>query len=526
MKLTTAEEAAKLVKDGDTVVCSGFMLSTVAEEMYSALEKRFLETSSPKNLTIMCGAGVGDLRPEVDLGLDHFAHEGLLKRVIAGHYGSNHRITKMINENRIESYNWPQGVISHVVRAVGNGQKGYLTKIGMKTYMDPRLEGAKMNDITKEDLIEVVDLLGEEYLYYKAPKVDVALIRGTTADEDGNVSFEDEIAYSMARVSAMAAKACGGKVIVQVKNYVKSGQIDPRMVQVAGIFVDAIIITQDLDRNHRQTPGSFHNDALCGQFKVTTSSVRPLKMSAKKIIGRRAAMELIPHSVVNLGIGVPETVSAVAAEEGCSDQMVMTVEAGAIGGIPAGGWDFGASINPWALVEEPVQFDFYHSGGLDVTFLGLAEVNKLGSVNVSKFGTKITGCGGFIDISQSTKKVVFCGTFTAGGLDLGIKDSALSVITEGRAKKFKGDLQQVTFSGEFAVETKQEVLFITERAVFELVEGGLKLIEIAPGIDLQKDVLDQMEFDPIISEDLKLMDTKLFIEEPIGLKTHLEAMTK
>lgn len=518
MKIYSREEAVKLIKSDDLIVTSGFMLCTVAEEILETLEKRFNETKEPKNLTVMCGAGVGDLGKDLDFGLNHFAHEGMLKRVVVGHFGSNNRIVDLVNQNKVEAYNWPQGVVGHVVRATANGQKGYLTKIGLRTFIDPRLEGSKLNDITEEDLVQLVNLDGEDYLYYKAPKVDIALIRGTTADEVGNITFEEEAAYSMAKYAAMAAKASGGKVIVQVKNVVKAGQLDAQQVQIAGIFVDAIVITENIERNHRQTPGVYYNPALAGHVKVPVDLVKPLKLSDRKIIGRRAAMELVPHSIVNLGIGIPEAVSDVATEEGCSDDLVMTVEAGAIGGSPAGGTSFGTSLNAWSMNDEPTQFDFYHSGALDMTFLGLAEVNKNGDVNVSKFGPQITGCGGFIDISQSTKKVVYCGTFTAGGLKVEIRDGKLNILTEGRIMKFKKDVQQVTFSAEQALENGQTILYITERAVFQLTTSGLELIEIAPGINLERDVLAQMEFTPIVSKNLKVMDNSLFQEERFGLK--------
>jgi propionate CoA-transferase len=522
LKLRTAAEAVKMIKDGDTVVTSGFMLATTPEELFIAIEDRFTETNAPKDLTLMCAAGVGDLRGG-NTGLNHFAHDGLLKRVIVGHFGSNDQIVSMVNANKIEAYNWPQGIVSHVLRARGNGEKGLLSRVGLRTYMDPRVSGSRMNDVTKEELVQLVNLNGDDYLYYKAPKVDIAIIRGTTSDEHGNISFEDEIALSMARVAALAAKASGGKVIAQVKNYVKAGQIEPKSVGVCGIFVDAVVLTKDVDRNHRMTPGALYDQAIAGHMQVPTGSMKPLEMSERKVIGRRAAMELVPNSIVNLGIGIPEAVSAVAAEEGCSGDMVMTVEAGAIGGVPAGGLNFGASLNPWSITDEPTQFDFYHSGYLDVTFLGLAEVNPIGDVNVSKFGPKIPGCGGFIDISQSTKKVVYCGTFTAGGLKVEITDGKVVIAEEGRSKKFKKSIEQITFSGKQALENGQEVIYITERAVLALTETGLELREIAPGIDLEKHILSQMEFEPAIAKDVKIMDKSLFMEGLIGLKGVIEA---
>ena len=350
---------------------------------------------------------------------------------------------------------------------------------------------------------------------YKTPKIDVALIRGTSADAYGNISFEEEALPVDMRLIAMAAKACGGKVIVQVKYSCERLMTDK--VVIPGIFVDAVVVSEEPEKNHRQTQLHFYDPSLSGRVFVAQDAIASLPLNAKKVISRRAAMELTRGAVINLGVGTPEGIANIAAEEGVSDLITMTSESGAVAGVPLGGKAFGSVQNAWAIVEQEVQFDFYDGGGLDVSYLGLAEADRVGNVNVSHFGTNVTGCGGFINISQTTQNLVYCGTFTAGGLKETIGDGKLTILQEGRQKKFIDKVQQITFSGEYGAEIGQNVLYVTERAVFKLVEGGLKRIEIAPGVDLQKDILDQMEFTPIV-EDYKLMDERLFREESIHLK--------
>ena len=520
-KICTASEAVKMVRSGNFLVCSGNMNSSMPEELLIALEKRFLETSEPRNLTIMSGSGVGDMGPITHKGFQHLAHEGLIKRVIVGHYGSNNTIMDMVVNNKVESYNFPQGVVEHMLRCRAQGKDGELTKIGLKTYVDPRLEGGKMNEITAEELVQLHELNGEEYLFYPMPQIDIGLVRATTADENGNLSYEEEAAYVNARAIAMATRASGGKVIAQVKNVVKAGAIPAKEVHIAGVFVDKIVICQEPVNNHRQTMGDFYNAAYTGRFKVPVPPTASIELGPNKVIARRAAMELVPNALVNLGLGIPEAVSAVAAEEGISDQLVLTVETGALGGIPAPRFSFGASINAWSHVDSPTMFDVYNGGCLDVTFLGMAEISPRGDVNVSRFGPKLSGCGGFIDLTQCTKNVVFCGTLTSGGLKIGFGNGKIKILHEGKNRKFVKKVFQTTFSGERAVETGQNILYVTERCVFKLTEKGLLLIEIAPGVDLEKDILANMDFKPVISEDLKLMDARLFGEPKIGLKEHV-----
>lgn len=511
VKILTAAEAANLVEDGMTVSTNGFVACDLPEELTSALEKRFLETGSPKNLTYFYAAGQGNRDGS---GADHFAHEGMTSTVIAGHYNMAPKLGELIMQNKIKAYNLPQGTLSQLYRDIAAKKLGTLTHVGLYTFADPRVEGGKLNDITTEDLVEVVNICGEERLLYKAIHVDVALIRATYADEYGNITMEHECCTAEATAIAQAAKNCGGKVIVQVEKVVTD--VDPKLVKVPGIYVDAVVVTENKE-NHTQCVGCEYDGSMTGEFRVPLGSLEAPSLSPKKIIGRRAAMELRPDTVVNLGIGIPEYISMVANEEGIGDHFTLTVEAGPVGGVPQGGPQFGGAVNAQAILDQPAQFDFYDGGGVDDAFLGLAQADKDGNINVSKFGPKIAGCGGFINITQNAKRVVFCGTFTAGGLDVAVENGQLHILQEGKSRKFLNHVEQITFSGNYAKRLNKEVLYITERAVFKLTKDGLMLIEIAPGVDLEKDVLAHMDFKPLISKDLKLMDEFLFREELMDL---------
>lgn len=514
MKIITATEAALLVNDNQTITTSGFVGSNCPEALTSALEKRFLETGSPKKLTYFYASGGGDSDYRA---CNHFAYEGLLKRVIGGHYNLNPRLGNLALEGKIEAYNLPQGVLSHMFRDTAGGRIGTITHVGLNTFIDPRVEGGKLNKITTEDIVKVIEIEGQEKLLYKAQKLDVAFIRGTTADEKGNITMEKEAMTLEATSMAQAVRNCGGKVIVQVSKIVQAGSLNPRLVVIPGIYVDYVVVCEESCHN-KQTFITSYNPSYSGEDRVPIASVKPLELNERKIIGRRAAMELTSGSVVNLGIGMPEAVSNVANEEDICDYMTLTVEAGPIGGIPAGGLDFGASTNPECILDQPYQFDFYDGGGLDLAFLGLAQVDEQGNINVSKFGTRIAGCGGFINITQNAKKVFFCGTFTAKGLKISSGNGELKILEEGKRKKFLKNVEQITFSGKYAVKVKQPVMYITERAVFELREDGMHLVEIAPGIDLQKDVLNLMDFKPIITAELKEMDSRIFEEGIMKIK--------
>ena len=509
----TAAEVAASIQDGQTIAGSGFVASALPEALYIALEKRFLETGSPKNLTFCYASSQGSWG---GTGGDRFAHKGMTKRVIGAHYATAPAMGKALLNNELEGYNFPQGAITNLFREIAANKVGTITHVGLHTFVDPRIEGGKINSITKEDLVEVINIGGREMLWFKAFPVDVALIRGSYADENGNVTVHREVIPGEVTAIAQAAKNSGGKVYVQVEKIVKAGTLDAKMVKIPGIYVDALVVAEP--HEHEQSIGCDFDPSLTGEVRIPVDSLEPLPLDAKKIIGRRGAMELSEGVVVNLGIGAPEYVSAVANEEGISDFMTLTVEAGPIGGVPQGGKRFGSTRNAEAILCHHEQFDFYDGGGLDLAFLGLAESDKNGSINVSRFGPKLAGCGGFMHIAQSAKKVFFLGTFTAGGLKTSVKDGKLIIDVEGREKKFVDTVEQITFNGKYNAEKGKNVKYITERAVFELRKDGVYLMEVAPGIDVQTQILDLMDFTPKMDGEPKIMDAKLFRTELMGLK--------
>lgn len=507
------EEAVALIKDGDTVSTSGFCSVALPETLTSALEKHFLDEDYPKNLTLFHCAGQGNGQ---GAGSDHFAHEGLIKRVVAGHFNLAPKLNKMVVENKVEGYNLPQGTIAQLFRDIAAKRIGTITHVGLNTFVDPRNEGGKLNEKTTEDLVKLVEIDGQKKLLYKSFPINVALLRGTYSDEKGNISLERESCISDVKLIAQATKNSGGTVIVQVEKVLSNGSLNPKFVEIPSIYVDAVVVANPEDRYQFIGSDSPYDPSLSGEKTVMTGSGTALPLDQRKIIAHRAAMELQPDTVVNLGIGIPETISAVANEEGMSDYMTLTVEAGPVGGIPLGGVGFGSSINADAIFDEGAQFDFYDGGGLDLAYLGLAQVDQAGNVNVSRFGSRIAGCGGFINITQNAKKVFFCGTFTAGGLKIETGDGQLHIVQEGKFPKFIDNVDQITFSSSYAQEVGQPVTYITERAVFELRKDGLYLTEIAPGIDLEKDVLRLISFTPKIDQ-LKTMDERIFRDQPMKL---------
>lgn len=518
MKIITKAEAAQLIKDQSTLAFSGFELACANEEVAIGIEERFLATGSPQDLTVMHSSCWGDRQ---DKGMSHLSHEGLLKRWIGGIVkASSPKLSEMIQGNQCQAYNLPQGVLAQLYREIAAKRPGLITKVGLETYIDPRVEGGKMNEVTKEELVQVIQLLEEEWMFYPAFPIDVGLIRGTYADENGNLTLAKEGLQMEVLPIAQAAHNSGGIVIAQVERVVENGTLHPKDVVVPGILIDYVVVSEP--ENHFQTGTTQYEPAFNGDVKIPLAGVPTLPLDARKVIARRAAMELVPGTVLNLGVGIPVNVSTVTAEEGVSEKIILTTEAGTIGGVPAGLKDFGHAYNAEMLIDHHAQFDFYDGGGLDLSVLGLAEVDQFGNVNVSKLGNQVIGCGGFINISQTAKKIVFTGTFTAGGLKTEVADGKLTILNEGRNKKFVQAVNQITFNGGYATKSGQEVLFVTERAVFKLIDGKLVLTEIAPGVNLAEDVLAQMDFEVAIAADMKEMPRALFKEEWGGLAKIME----
>ncbi len=508
-KIITAKEAAYLIKDEDTVGCSTMGLAGWPEEVAQEIEKRFLETDKPRNLTIKQGSACGDWG---ERGITRFGHEGLVKKWAAAHVGSAAQMNELVKQNKIQAHCLPQGVVVNLWREIAAGRPGLITKVGLGTFVDPRIEGGKMNEVTTEELVELIEIKGEEYLLYKTFPINVALIRGTTCDENGNLTMEKEGFINEALALSQATKNTGGIVIAQVEYIAKAGTLYPKSVQVPGALVDYVVKASKKEACW-QTEALYYEPSFSGEMKIPLYSIPRLPLGVRKIIARRSSMELKEGMMVNLGVGMySASVALIAAEENCSDKIILSAESGQFGGVPASPPNFGHSYNPEAMINHGAMFDYYDGGGIDVTFLGFAQVDKTGNVNASKFSGRLLGPGGYINISQNAKKVVFCGTFTAGA-EIEVKNGEVIIKNEGKKKKFIDEVEQITFSGKFSSSKDQPIYYVTERGVFVLEDEELVLIEIAPGIYLEKNILSQMEFKPKISDDLKVMKKELFVEE-------------
>jgi len=515
MEKITADEAARLVQDGDAILISGSGGGhSVPEALLAAVERRFLAERKPLGLTSVSVVGVGD---RISLGADHIGHEGLLRRAITSALVDSPRLVALAAADKIEAYTLPQGVLSQLMRDMAAGRPGLITKTGLDTFVDPRQQGARQSPRTPADFVEVVHLAGEEWLLFKPVPVNVAFLRGTTSDEDGNITMEEEAVLGEMLAMAQATRHAGGIVVVQVKRMARRETLPPKQIRIPGILVDFVVV----DPEQRQTYATYYDPSYSGELRIPAGDIKPLPFGPRKVIVRRAAMELFPGAICNLGAGVSTGLSTIAAEEGLLDAVHLTNEQGIIGGAPITGRDSGGGQNFAAMIEQPAQFDFYDGGGLDLAFLSFAEVDAGGNVNVSRFGDRIIGVGGFINIAQNAKCVVFNGTLTAGELDIAWEGGRTVIRKEGRHRKFVPKLEQVCYSAAIGRAKGQLALFVTERAVFRVGPDGLELIEIAPGLDAERDVIAHMGFRPRVARDLEVMDPRIFSARKMDLAADL-----
>ncbi len=526
-KIVSASEAAAIVRTGDTLLVGGSGGGhAVPEALLAALGQRFRDTGQPRGLSAVHPVGLGDGGTR---GAGHLAQEGLLRRMVCGTFVNSPGISDLVLAGKLEGWTLPQGALSQLMREMAAGRPGLLTRTGLHTFVDPRLGGGRQSPAMApamtpavtpaviEKLVELVDFRGEEHLFFKPFTPDVCFLRGTTADEDGNVTMEEEAVFGEMLPMAQATRRAGGVVVVQVKRLARRGTLPAKHVKIPGILIDLVV----LDPGQWQTYATEYSASYAGALRTPDSDVPVLPLDPRKVIARRAAMALFPGAVCNLGSGISTGIAAVAAEEGALDAVCFTNEQGLIGGAPASGNEAGAARNYAAMVDQPYQFDFYDGGGLDLAFLSFAELDAAGNVNVSRFGGRIIGPGGFINISQNARAVVFSGTFGAGRSVLHVGAGRLSIAQDAPGTKLVAAVEQVTFSGAYARARGQPVLYVTERAVFELLPEGVTLTELAPGIDLERDVLARMAFRPIVAPGLHEMDPRLFQPEPIDLAGHL-----
>ncbi len=514
-KVVSADEAVAIIRSGDMVATSGFVGVGTPDAIYLALERRFLETGRPRDLGLLFAAAPGDGK---ERGLNRLAHDGLVRRAVGGHWSLVPKLGKLAADGMIEAWNLPLGCISQLFREIAGRRPGLLSRVGLGTFVDPRNGGGKLNTNSTADMVRLMQIGGKDWLFYEAIPVNVAIIRGTTADPEGNISMEREALILDNLAIAMAAKASKGFVIAQVERLAAGGALAAKQVEVPGVLVDCVVVAPA--EQHQQTYATAYNPAFSGQLRVPLDQIRPLPLDERKIIARRCAFELPMGGVVNLGIGTPEAVAAVAKEENLLEHITLTAEPGIIGGLPQGGLDFGAAVNPSAIIAQNQQFDFYDGGGLDLACLGMAQADGAGNVNVSRFGGRFAGAGGFINITQNARRLVFAGTFTAGGLEIEAGQGGLRILREGRSRKFVEAVEQITFNGALAAERRQPVCYVTERCVFRLTANGVELAELAPGVDLERDILAHMAFRPRV-HDPKPMEARIFRPEAMGLEALL-----
>ena len=517
-KEISAADAVKCIESGSVLAVDGFVGSVSPEELLIALEQRFLDTGEPRGLTVWAATGSGDTRGK---GLDRLHHDGIISRLVVSYLNLNRQLQKRLVNEEIDGYLLPLGVMVQLYREIAAGRPGLVTHVGLGTFVDPRHGGGRVNKRTEGDIVKVVEMEGREWLLYPTFKPAAGLLRGSTADEDGNISMEREIATFQGPSFAQAVHNSGGTVIAQVEKIVPRGTIHPRQVVIPAHLVDHVVISKP--ENHKQTFQVAYSPVFAGDERVDVAAMEPMPLDIRKLVGRRAAMELRRGDVVNLGVGYPEFVATVAREEGAGDLFTLTVESGSTGGFPAYGLSFGAATNATSVIDHTYQFDFYDGGGLDITFVGLAQMDQAGNVNVSRLANRVPGIGGFFNVTQSADRVVFCGQFTAGETDIAVEGGKLVIRKDGDVTKFVEAVEQITFNGGVALARGQKVMAVTERAVFAITADGPELVEIAPGVSLEADILAKMRFGPAISPNLKEMERSLFEEGQIGLSGKLTA---
>ena len=517
MKIIEKKEVASLIKDNDMIAISGSGGSGSPEALIRSVMDSFLETGHPKNIGVTCGISPGNLTND-DVGMNMLAKPGLVGRAICAHLGMGRVFGNAIGSNQFPAFAVPLGVINHLYRAIAGHEEGIITHIGLGTFADPRVEGCAANEKAKklDPIVELMTINGRENLFYHSFKIDVALLKASYADENGNISFQEEGIIGEQYNMAIATHNSGGIVIVEVKDIKEANSFRARDVLIHSSYVDYVVVNKP-DDSLGEYNIPFYKPEITGDKRIKLEDIKIRSLDERKVCGRRCAMELKKGDVINLGVGMPDSVANACAEEGMSDYIYLSVESGPTGGVPIGGVVFGASVNPDSVIPTAEQFDAYNGGCLDMAIVGLAEVDSKGNVNVSKFGTRVTGPGGFINITQSTKKIIFMGTFTAVNLEEKVEDGKLVIVKDGEKSKFVSNVQQITFSADQAIKNNQDILYVTERGVFKLTHEGVMLIEIAPGVNLDKDILAHMEFKPLVSKDLKTMDERIFREEKMGI---------